>query len=295
MHLILGGTGHVGSAVAKALIGNGEPVTVVTRDGESAAAKELQRQGAKITCADVHDTEAMRQVFRKGKRLFLLNPPADPSTDTDTEEQKTLRSILTALEGSGLEKIVAQSTYGAQPVHRAGDLGILYNMEQSLKAQSIPCSIIRAAYYMSNWDASLETARTDGTVVSFFPEDFALPMVAPGDIGNVVARLLREPVNSTGLHHVEGPEWYTAADVAAAFATALERLVHVVVIPRNDWRQAYKKVGFSDEAASSYAAMTAIVLEQPFLQESPERTETSLLEYVAGLVHRNHNAIAGNG
>lgn len=289
MHLILGGTGHVGSTAAKALIQNGEPVTIITRDGQSPAAKELQRLGAEVASADIHNVEALRQVFHKGKRLFLLNPPADPSTDTDAEEQETLKSILAALNGSGLEKIVAQSTYGAQPVHRAGDLGSLYDMEQSLKEQLIPNSIIRAAYYMSNWDASLETARTDGIVRSFFPEDFALPMVAPGDIGNFAARLLMEPVSNTGLHYVEGPERYTAADVADAFSSVLKKHVHIVVIPREHWVQAYKEMGFSDKAAVSYTAMTAITLEKPFLSESPERGKTSLIEYVSDLVRRNQN------
>lgn len=32
MHIILGGTGHVGSAAASALLDEGRPVTIVTRD-----------------------------------------------------------------------------------------------------------------------------------------------------------------------------------------------------------------------------------------------------------------------
>ena len=34
MYIILGATGHVGSAVAETLLGRGEAVTVVTRDAE---------------------------------------------------------------------------------------------------------------------------------------------------------------------------------------------------------------------------------------------------------------------
>ena len=68
---------------------------------------------AEVPVADVHDVEAMREVFRRGKRLFLLNPPADPSIDTDAVERETARCLLAALEGSGLEKVVAELTYGA--------------------------------------------------------------------------------------------------------------------------------------------------------------------------------------
>jgi uncharacterized protein YbjT (DUF2867 family) len=135
MHIILGGTGHVGSAAADALLARGQAVTIVSR-------------------------------FRQGNRLFLLNPPAPPSTDTAAEERKSLASIFRALEGSGLEKIVALSTYGAQPGSRIGDLGVLYEMEQGLANQPVPATIIRAAYLMSNWELSLPTARWSARTTS---------------------------------------------------------------------------------------------------------------------------------
>ncbi|TCU53800.1 putative NAD(P)-binding protein [Novosphingobium sp. PhB57] len=73
MFIVLGATGHVGSATAETLLKQGETVTVVTRDAEKA--ELLQKLGAEIAVADVHDVETMRNVFRFGKRLFLLNPP----------------------------------------------------------------------------------------------------------------------------------------------------------------------------------------------------------------------------
>jgi nucleoside-diphosphate-sugar epimerase len=129
MHILLGGTGHIGTALSDALVARGESVTVVTRNNRRT--QELQRKGLQVALADVFDTDALRRVFWQGKRLFLLNPPADPSTDTDTQERRSLASILAALDGSGLEKVVAESTYGAQPVECSGDLGILWDMEQA--------------------------------------------------------------------------------------------------------------------------------------------------------------------
>ncbi len=79
MHIILGGAGHVGSAAAQALVDRGQDVTIVTRDAAKAAGAP---RGARIAVADARDAEALRAVFRGGRRLFLLNPPADPSTDT---------------------------------------------------------------------------------------------------------------------------------------------------------------------------------------------------------------------
>jgi uncharacterized protein YbjT (DUF2867 family) len=282
MHIILGGTGHVGSAVATALLAHGEPVTIVTRNDSRAA--EWRGRGAQVAIADAHDVASLRRVFRQGRRLFLLNPPADPSTDTDVEERKTVAAMVAALEGSGLEKIVAQSTYGAQAGERCGDLTTLYDLEQSLRAQSIPVSIVRAAYYMSNWDFSLETAEKEGVVQTLFPADFKLPMVAPQDLGRVAARLLVEPVERLGLHYVEGPERYTPADVAKAFADVLSRSVQVVTVPRADWKETFKSMGFSEPAAESYARMTAATVDgQAEMPDRPERGQVSLTGYIAEL------------
>lgn len=285
MHIILGGTGHVGSATAAALLARREPVTLVTRSGSRADA--WRRRGAQVAVADVHDVASLRRVFRQGRRLFLLNPPADPSTDTDVEECETVAAIIAALEGSGLQKIVAQSTYGARPGERCGDLSTLYELEQALHAQPIPVSVIRGAYYMSNWDFSLDTARKAGVVQTFFPADFELPMVAPADLGQIAARLLTEPAERRGLHHVEGPERYAPSDVAAAFARALARPVELVTVPREDWKKTFENMGFSEPAAESYTRMTAITVEQCEMPDRPERGKISLERYIADLVERS--------
>lgn len=282
MHVILGGTGHVGSAAATALLRQGEAVTVVTRD--KARAAHLAGQGAEVAVADVLDVAALREVLKRDQRAFLLNPPADPSTDTDAEERKTVAAIAAALEGSGLEKVVAESTFGAQEGEDVGDLTVLYGLERKLKAQAIPASINRAAYYMSNWDSALETARRDGVINSFFPADFELPMVTPQDLGEAAARRLLEPADETATHYVEGPRRYSAADVAAAFSAALRKNVRVVTVPRERWVETYEKLGFSKAAAQSYARMTEAALDRPMQPENPERGEISLEGYIAALV-----------
>ncbi|RYG46430.1 NAD-dependent epimerase/dehydratase family protein [bacterium] len=281
--IVLGATGHVGSATMRALLAAGERVLAVTRDAGKRAG--LEEQGAEVAVADVHDSEALKAVFRRGHRLFLLNPPAPPSTDTDIEERKGMASILAAIENSGLERIVALSTYGAQPGDRIGDLGVLYEMEQALRNVPASVAIVRAAYYMSNWDMALETAKAEGKLPTLYPPDFKLPMVAPEDIGRVAARLLRD--DRTGMHHVEGPEHYSSADVATAFAEALGRPVEAVQTPPERWVASLQAAGFSDPAAESMAAMTKLTLEgSPENPEHPIRGSVTLEDYVAQLAAR---------
>lgn len=280
MYVIMGATGHVGGAVTRALREAGADVRIVTRDARKAA----RFAGAHAVEVDVHDVAALRGAFQGARRAFLLNPPAPPSSDTDREERATAEAIVAALDGSGLEAVVAASTYGAQPGERIGDLSVLYGFEQALRRQTIPCTIVRGAYYYSNFDALLEPARARGELPTMIPGSLRLPMVAPEDIGRVAARLLQDPAPGA-LVHVEGPERLTFADVARAFGRALARDVAVVEIPRDAWVHAFRELGFSAAAAQAFANMMAATVDgrAPYPRD-PVRGPTTLQAYIDALV-----------
>ncbi|MET0466991.1 MAG: NmrA family NAD(P)-binding protein [Chitinophagaceae bacterium] len=283
MYIILGATGHIGSVVAQQLLDKGKDVTIVTRSPNNAALWE--KKGAVTAIADVRNTTALKNILSKGKFLFLLNPPASPHSDTTLEELFTINSILEAVKGSGIEKIVAESTYGAQPGDNIGDLGTLYKMEQGLHKLDIPTCIVRAAYYMSNWDMCIESARKEHKLYSFFPPSFKLPMVATEDIGKFAAELLLDEKKNEGLYFIEGPETYSPADVAAAFSHSLKQKVEPVEIPRPKWIDEMIGMGFSDQAALSFSNMTALVVTQSLTTPTdPIRGSISLQEYISGLV-----------
>ena len=280
MHIVLGGTGHVGGAVARSLLTRGEDVLIVSHDETKTAAAEAS--GFRTAVVDILDVEGLRRVFQRGRRAFLLNPPAAPSTDTDEVETRTANAIIAALEGSGLEKVVAQSTYGVRPGEGCGDLTVLYAFEQALAAQPIPAVIMRAAYLMTNFEPQLETMRKTGVLASFFPADFSLPMVAPRDLGVHAADMLIDPSTTFGLSHVEGPKRYTFDQVAAAFADAWGRPVTVAETRRDKWVRSYRSLGFSNAAAASYACMTAATLDGEFPDvEEVRRGRTSLSDFAA--------------
>ncbi|UHD44017.1 NAD(P)H-binding protein [Aureimonas altamirensis] len=282
MFIVMGATGHVGSAVVENLLQAGESVTALIRDQGKAAA--LQAKGAEVAIVDVGDAQALRAVLRTGQRAFLLNPPAPISGNTDTEERRTASAIVEALNGSGLDGVVAQSTYGAQPGRGKGDLSVLFEFEEALRAQPIPVMIQRGAYYLSNWDPMVDAAR-QGILPTMFPADFELPMVAPSDLGREAASLLRGDFEHGRTIHTEGPERYTPQGVANAFAAALNRPVDVAVTPKEEWVSAFRKLGFSEEAARSFAGMTAATLDARSTTPSDLRRGSTTLEaYVGNLI-----------
>ncbi|WP_299743277.1 NmrA family NAD(P)-binding protein [uncultured Tateyamaria sp.] len=283
MHIILGGTGRVGSATARALLDAGQKVTIVSRDRDHGAA--LKQAGAQIAEVNIRNVDALRDVFRTGTRGFLLNPPAEPSGDTDKEERENMAAIISALEGSELEKVVAQSTYGAFEGERCGDLTVLHAFEKALREQPIPAAINRGGYYMSNWAGMVEPVKESGVLLSFFPANLSIPMVAPRDLGKAAARRLLSGTEDVGITHIEGPERYTANDVAAALAKVIGRDVQVQEIPREVLEETFRSFRFSEEAAASYACMTRRMIDgKTNTADEPVRGKTTLQNHIASIL-----------
>ncbi|HEY0817548.1 MAG TPA: NmrA family NAD(P)-binding protein [Rhizobacter sp.] len=272
-HVVMGATGHVGAAVVRALRARGESVIEV-HHGTAGSSPG-------VVHADAHDVESLRAAFRCGRRAFLLNPPADVALDTDAVERATVANILAALEDSGLEKVVAASTGGAQPGERLGDLNVLWELEQGLARQSVPAAINRAAYYYSNWDGQIDSVRQTGELHTLFPADLPIPMVAPEDLGRAASERLVSPLDDQGVRAIEGPVRLTSRQVADIFGRVLGRKVTLVVTPRDQWEATFRSMGFSAAAAASYSRMTGVCVDQGFdPPDGARRWPTTFEEYL---------------
>lgn len=279
MFIVLGATGHVGSACVQALLEHSKPVLAVVHD--EAGTRRIRAQGADTVIVDIGDAQALRGVFRRGHRAFVLNPPASPQTDTDVEERRTVAAILSALQGSGLEKVVAQSTMNAKAGERIGDLSVLWALEEGLRSQRIPAAVNRGAYYFSNFDGQLDDIRRTGQFHTPFPADFILPMVAPEDLGRLAARRLMSDPDDVAVVNLEGPERPSFRTVAAILASVLGCEVELVSTPRESWHDAFRQLGFSTPAAQAYARMTAAALDDPVVpRHETEHGETTLQTYL---------------
>jgi hypothetical protein len=114
MFIIVGGTGRVRSATVQRFSRTGDPSPLSrgTRRKETAGGHEAPRLPRPKS---IRDVDALRAVFRRGRHAFLFSPSAAPSPPTDVEESTNGSMPARRLDGSGLEKVVAQSTYGARP------------------------------------------------------------------------------------------------------------------------------------------------------------------------------------
>lgn len=241
MYAVTGITGKVGSAVAKALLGNGAKVRAVLRD--PAKGESWAQLGCEIALAEMTDAPSLSTAFEGVEGVFLLIPSCFDPTPGFPEVRQVIDALQTAIASAKPPKIVCLSTIGAQ-AKEPNLLNQLGLVEQALGALDIPVAFLRAAWFMENaaWDVS--DARRHGTIQSFLqPLDQPVPMVATSDIGVCAAAMLRENWQGRRVVELEGPNRVTPNDLAAGFAAILGQPVEVTAVPRGAWEEMFRAQG----------------------------------------------------
>jgi len=243
MVAVTGITGKVGGQVARGLLAQGQAVRAVVRS--RAKGEEWAALGCEVAVASIDDAAAMTEAFRGVDGVFLMTPPNYDPEPGFPDTQQNIAALRVAIEASRPGKIVLLSTVGAQVT----ELNLLNNSgmtETMLRTMSVPVAFLRAGWFMENAAWDIESAKT-GVVHSFLqPLDHRIPMVATEDIAQTAVELLGESWKGVRIVELEGPERYSANDVAAALANALHTPVRNEIVPRSTWEGLFRSQGMKN-------------------------------------------------
>lgn len=278
MDIILGATGRVGSALVGALLENGRSVRAVVRNANKA--EVLHRLGASIAVADFADARTVRAAFDGGDSVFIVTAEDPASADGVAEATAFLDACRDAVRTTGIRRAVGLSSDGAQHATGTGFLMVSYRLEHAFDGMDVEKIFIRPSYYYSNWMMSLPVVQEHGILPTFFPVDFAVPMIAPEDVARFAAQVFVGEVESQTIHSITGPHAYTATDIARLLGEVLGRKVTAIQTPEDTWIETLTSVGFSPANARHMADMTAAVLSGLTVAEGPETVlPTAFSEY----------------
>ena len=110
MFAIMGITGHVGSAAAKALLEQGKSVRAIVRDTEKA--KTWADRGAEIAVADYGDAGALKSAFTNVEGVFVMIPPYFAPEKDFPEARAVVAALHQALAEAKPPKAVYLSSVG---------------------------------------------------------------------------------------------------------------------------------------------------------------------------------------
>jgi len=282
MHVILGASGQVGSAIVTQLIEKGESVKGVVRDEKKAG--KLEKTGAAVAVADVSDLPALVAAFQDGSTLFALTPESGHERNVIGETKDILENYRKALASSPIKKVVGLSSIGAQYETGTGNLVMSYLLEHAFTGMPLKQLFVRPAYYFSNWMMYLGTVIDNGTLPTFFPPELSIPMVSPEEVATFVANVIQKEEEDGKIFELTGPAAYSSNDVAKAFSEALGKEVKAVQIPKEQWESTLREIGFSPDAIRNFIEMTDAVISGKAMPEKKNtvqvKLKTTLKDYI---------------
>ena len=254
MYAIMGITGNVGGAVARALLAKGEKVRGIVRNSGKAA--EWQKQGAELFKADYDDVDALTAAFTGVAGVFVMVPPNFAPAPGFPETKATLKVLHEALSRALPSKAVYLSSIGAEQTSGLGLITSSHLLEEALGDLPISHAFLRAAWFIENSAGDVASARNEGKIrFQLHPLDRKFPLIATADIGKAGAETLTQGWTGTRRIEVAGPEGYSPLDIADAFAKAVGRPVEAIAVPRAEWETLWVSQGMPEGRTAPRAEM----------------------------------------
>lgn len=216
-HLVLGGTGTVGSEVVRRLRERGEDVRVATRSEERAA--ELP-EGVTGVVGDLTDADTYGDIFRDFDTMFLLNAVSM------TELHQGLAALNEA-EEAGVERIVHMSVQQADAGSHIPHFAAKVAIEDALKEGDAAHTILRPSNFYQN-DYWFKEGMLEHGVYAQPLGSVGVSRVDVRDIAEAAANALTSAEFEGKTYTLVGPDPLTAEDCARIWGEALGRdLGHV--------------------------------------------------------------------
>src|SRR5258708_4594439 len=207
--LVTGGTGTVGSAVVKELVGKGAEVKVLTRD----PSKLKAAKGVIAVQGNLLEPATLGRAFDGADRVFLISPVSQ------TEASEALMAI-TGMRLAKVKRVVYLSVHHAETAAWLPHFGAKVGAEAGLRASGIPFTILRPNNFYQNdyWfkDVLLQ--------YGVYPQPLGMTGVSRVDVRDIAeaaAIALTTSAHEGQSYDLVGPEAVTGESTAKSWSAAL--------------------------------------------------------------------------
>jgi uncharacterized protein YbjT (DUF2867 family) len=233
--LIVGATGLLGSAIALALLKEGQRVRVLVREPvrQPQQVTELQRAGAELVGGDLTDPASLERACKGALRVFacahsFFGRGAYRSAQVDHVGHSAL---IAATLTTGVPRFVYMSALGAREDHPIDFWRTKYEIEEGLRSSHIPYTILRPAAFMEQHvHAFIGKPLLDkGFAVIFGAGRKRRNVVSVRDVAPFAVTALRDDTLANRTLDIGGPDNICHRDVAAMYALRSRqgRVLHV--------------------------------------------------------------------
>lgn len=228
MIVVTGATGNIGSRVVAEVRARGVPCRALVRDRAKAAT--ALGSGVELAVGDFADPTSLRAAL-DGADAVLLSSAGHP------RQVEYEANVVDAVAATGGCHVVKISSVGARPGSPASFIDWHGRSEEALARSSLPATVLRSSFFMSNLLMSAGAVARAGQLVAPAGEA-RIAMVHPGDVAAAAATVLTEPGHVGSTYELSGPEALTYAEVAGVLTEVLGRPVEFFDAPDAAVREA---------------------------------------------------------
>jgi uncharacterized protein YbjT (DUF2867 family) len=255
---VVGATGAQGGGLARAILKDPNSAFAVrglTRDVNSAAAKELAKLGAEMVAADVDDPESVQRAFEGAYGAYCVTFYWDHlSPDKELAQAGTLAR---AAQATGLQHVIwstLEDTREWVPLsddrmptlmgkYKVPHFDVKGEANHVFRDLGVPVTFLLTSFYWDNFIGfGMGPAKgPDGVLAITLPMgDKKLPGIAAEDIGKCAYGIFKKGSTLIGKTVGIAGEHLTGAEMAAAFTKTLGQEVRYNAVPP----EVYRSFGF---------------------------------------------------
>jgi uncharacterized protein YbjT (DUF2867 family) len=290
MNIVLTGSiGNIGKPLTKELVDKGHSVTVISSNKERKAA--IEALGAKAAIGSMFDPDFLTETFTGADVVYLMETMEaagdlfDKNVDFIEKISEIGHHYKTAVERSGVKKIIHLSSIGAHTDRGTGIIVFHYHVEQILKQlpNDVTIKFIRPVGIYFNMFSFINTIKNKGAIISNWGGDKKEPWVSPLDIAGVVAEEIEKPFEGRTVR-------YVASDVVSPNEIA-KTLGEAIGKPNLEWKvisdeellKNWLDIGFNEQVAKGFvetqASQGSGVVYEDYYQNQPVLGKVKLADF----------------
>ncbi len=264
MNIVLtGSVGNIGKPLATKLVKKGHTLTVISSNAERK--KTIEALGAKAAIGSMFDVDFLIATFKNADIVYLMETmeAAGDMFDKSIDFIGTINQIgnnyKTAIEKSGVKKIVHLSSIGAHTDKGIGILVFHYNVERMLRQlpNDVAIKFIRPVGFYINMFSFVQSIKYKGAIISNYGGDKKEPWVSPLDVAQVIAEEMDKSFSGRTVRYVASDE-VSPNEIATAFGKEIGKPdLEWKVISDNELLTNWLKIGFNEQVAKGFVELQA--------------------------------------
>ena len=246
--IVTGSLGNVSRPLTETLVRDGHRVTVISSDPAKAA--PISNLGATAAIGSLTDSAFLRQTVTGADALYAMIPLSFTEQDQLAYGGQIATNYVQAIQQTGIRRAVLLSGWAADLVPSASVEEVFAPLTD------VAVTLLRPAYFYSNFYMSVAAIRQTGQLTATFGGDDRLVFVSPKDIAAAAAE---ELVTATpGRIRYVGSEEMTCNEAARLLGAAIGvPTLQWTIIPEEQALAEYQAMGMPATLAQNLVDMQA--------------------------------------